>query len=432
MKKAIIFLLTAAMCVTLCGCKSKEVKETEKLIGAIGTVTADSGAAIEAAESAYNALSGEDKTALAGLETLQSAREAYNALCVENAIAALGTDAAVDVEAVKAAGEAYDALTEGEKALVSNADQLSQARRAAMKQSLMGLWYMEISWHDESGQIKYLYMGNTNHDFNIYETTIVIHPEFGERKLADHYFFLDEENFYCSKDETSSDEIGTWDLSEDMTQLIIDPIVEGLSQEQLVFNIYEEDGFTKLRSPGYPYKDAFAFVREDQLGTAFEAKYVYVDGKEDVHQYLGDPISLGYLYDENGQRINAYYEDGQKLFDIEDAFLFPSKVYDEGLTLLCSGTIKYSFSAGSIPGRGGVENVLNVTDLASDDRQLTGFGYLCFVKSDYVAKNYVDENGCRTLELTDGTVVKYANPEYIDLVNYTWKYLQADYNDYIY
>lgn len=432
MKKAIIFLLTAAMCVTLCGCKSKEVKETEKLIGAIGTVTADSGAAIEAAESAYNALSGEDKTALAGLETLQSAREAYNALCVENAIAALGTDAAVDVEAVKAAGEAYDALTDGEKALVSNADQLSQARRAAMKQSLMGTWYMEKSWHDESGQIKYLYMGNTNHDFNIYETTIVIHPEFGERKLADHYFFLDEENFYCSKDETSSDEIGTWDLSEDMTQLIIDPIVEGLSQEQLVFNIYEEDGFTKLRSPGYPYKDAFAFVREDQLGTAFEAKYVYVDGKEDVHQYLGDPISLGYLYDENGQRIDAYYEDGEKLFDIEDAFLFPSKVYDEGLTLLCSGTIKYSFSAGSIPGRGGVENVLNVTDLASDDRQLTGFGYLCFVKSDYVAKNYVDENGCRTLELTDGTVVKYANPEYIDLVNYTWKYLQADYNDYIY
>ena len=408
MKKAIIFLLTAAMCVTLCGCKSKEVKETEKLIGAIGTVTADSGAAIEAAESAYNAL------------------------CVANAIAALGTDAAVDVEAVKAAGEAYDALTDGEKALVSNADQLAQARRAAMKQSLMGLWYMETSWHNEAGQIKYLYMGNTNHDFNIYETTIVIHPEFGERKLAGHYFFLEEENFYCSKDETSSDEIGTWDLSEDMTQLIIDPIVEGLSQEQLVFNIYEEDGFTKLHSSGYPYEGAFAFVREDQLEAAFEAKYVYVDGKDDAHQYLGDPVSLGYLYDENGQRIDAYYEDGEKLFDIEDAFLFPSKVYDEGLTLLCSGTLDYRFSVGSIPGRGSVENVLNVTDLASDDRQLTGCSYLCFVKSDHVAKNYVDENGCRTLELTDGTVVKYANPEYIDLVNYTWKYLQVDYNDYIY
>ena len=100
--------------------------------------------------------------------------------------------------------------------------------------------------------------------------------------------------------------------------------------------------------------------------------------------------------------------------------------------MLCSGTIKYSFSVGSIPGRGSVENVLNVTDLASDDRQLTGFSYLCFVKSDHAAKNYVDENGCRTLELTDGTVVKYANPEYIDLVNDTWKYLQVDYNDYIY
>ena len=87
---------------------------------------------------------------------------------------------------------------------------------------------------------------------------------------------------------------------------------------------------------------------------------------------------------------------------------------------------------GSIPGRGTVENVLNVTTLASDERELTDIYYLCFVKNDHVAKNYVDENGCRTLELTDGTVVRYANPEYIDLVNDTWKYLQVDYNDYIY
>ena len=411
MKKAIIFLLTAAMCVTLCGCKSKEVKETEKLIGAIGTVTADSGAAIEAAESAYNAL------------------------CVENAIAALGTDAAVDVEAVKAAGEAYDALTDEEKALVSNADQLSQARRAAMKQSLMGTWYVETSWHNEAGFVTRLHMENTNHNYRIHATTTYFYPEnpeLGEKKLVNDYFFIGEEFFCSSIMQGDFDEIGTWDLSEDMTQLIIDPIVEGLSQEQLVFNIYEEDGFTKLRSPGYPYEGALAFVREDQLDAAFEAKYVYVDRAEDAHQYLGDPISLGYLYDENGQRIDAYYEDGEKLFDIEDAFLFPSQVYDEGLTLLCSRDISYHFSVGSIPGRGSVENVLNVTDLASDDRQLTGFSYLCFVKSDHVAKNYVDENGCRTLELTDGTVVRYANPEYIDLVNYTWKYLQADYNDYIY
>ena len=30
------------------------------------------------------------------------------------------------------------------------------------------------------------------------------------------------------------------------------------------------------------------------------------------------------------------------------------------------------------------------------------------------------------------TVIRYANPEDIDVANYIWKYLQADYNDYIY
>lgn len=209
-------------------------------------------------------------------------------------------------------------------------------------------------------------------------------------------------------------------------------MVEGLTPEQLVFDIYEEDGFTKLRSAAYPYKGAFGFVREDQLDAALDAKYVYVDDPEDAHQYLGDPISLGYLYDENGQRIDAYYENGKKLFTIQDAFLFPSKVYDEGLTLLECGGISYTFRVGSIPGRGTTDNVLNVTDLASNERKLTGFNHLCFVRSDHVAKNYLDENGCQTLKLTDGTVIKYENPEYIDLVNYIWKYLQADYEDYIY
>ncbi|MGM9589680.1 MAG: hypothetical protein ACI3V0_05840 [Faecousia sp.] len=435
MKKAIVLFLTAMMCVCFYGCKSKEVQQAEELINAIGTVTLESGSAIEAAETACNALSAEDKTALEGADTLRSAREIYNALCVQDAIAGLSVTE-VDVEAMNAAAEAYDALTDAEKALVTNTELLAQVQREVRKQSLkdqlMGRWYIETIQVDETGQIRDMPLRNTNHAYGICETYSYVHPEYGENKLNGWYIFIEEKDFYDEKEKVASRHIGTWDLSEDLTQLIIDPIVEGLTAEQLVFDIYEEDGFTKLRSAAYPYKGAFGFVREDQLAAAFDAKYVYVDDPEDAHQYLGDPISLGYLYDENGQRIDAYYENGKKLFNIQDAFLFPNKVYDEGLTLLECGGISYTFRVGSIPGRGTTDNVLNVTDLASAERKLTECYRLYFVRSDHVAKNYLDENGCRTLELTDGTVIKYENPEYIDLVNYIWKYLQADYEDYIY
>ena len=432
MKKIIAFLLAAVICVCFCSCKSEAVKTAEGLISAIGTVTASSGSAIEAAEAAYNALSEKDRQALEGADILQSAKETFNALVVQERIAGLIADATPDAEAIDAVEKAYEALTDGEKALVTNYDLISQARRSLMKQSLLGLWYAEPSCHKEDGQLIRMTIENSNHYYNAFERVSYIHPEYGEYEVSYLALYLTEDGFYGDQEEMVSKRLGSWDLSEDMTQLIIDPAVEGLSGDQLIFQIYEEDGFTKLHSNAYPYPGAFSFVREEDVDAAFEAKYVYVSDPEDAHQYFGDPISLGYLYDENGERITAYYEDGKKQFDIVEVLFFPSQIYDEGLTLLTSGRLDFTFSVGTTPGRGRTDNVVTVMGIETSNQKLTDCSSLCFVKSDHVAKNCVDESGCRTLELTDGTVIRYYNPEYIDIANCTWKYLQADYNDYVY
>lgn len=79
MKKVMAIILTFAMCLSLCACgKSKEATECENLINAIGDVSIDSGEAIEIAETAYEALSSDDKESISeSVVVLNDARKAY-------------------------------------------------------------------------------------------------------------------------------------------------------------------------------------------------------------------------------------------------------------------------------------------------------------------------------------------------------------------
>lgn len=139
MKRTAIFLsllLTLNLCA--CGGKSKEAKNADDLISAIGTVTLESESKIEAAETAVSALSAEDKEHLDGAETLAAARETYDTLVQEAATAqeAVDVEAAINAigevtlereAAIDAARTAYDAASEDAKALVTNATALDEA-----------------------------------------------------------------------------------------------------------------------------------------------------------------------------------------------------------------------------------------------------------------------------------------------------------------
>ena len=111
----------------------------EKLIDAIGTVTLDSEEAIKAARGAYDALTEEQKAQVGNYQTLLDAEaklaDLQAADAVEKLIDAIGTVTLDSEEAIKAARDAYDALTDAQKELVGNYQTLldAEAKLADLK-----------------------------------------------------------------------------------------------------------------------------------------------------------------------------------------------------------------------------------------------------------------------------------------------------------
>ena len=101
MKRTVALAILAALLLTLCACS--KVRQAEEAIDAIGAVTAESGAQIEAAEAAVEALNDKQRDKLPNLTVLEEAQTEYETVleeqaeteaCVqeaENAIDAIGS-----------------------------------------------------------------------------------------------------------------------------------------------------------------------------------------------------------------------------------------------------------------------------------------------------------------------------------------------------
>ncbi len=120
--------------------------DVEDLIDEIGTVTLESEAAITAARTAYDALTDTQKALVTNYDTLTAAEarlaelkqaqaDQQAAQTVIDAIAAIGEVTLEKEDAITAARAAYDALTDAQKALVTNYDTLTaaEARLAELK-----------------------------------------------------------------------------------------------------------------------------------------------------------------------------------------------------------------------------------------------------------------------------------------------------------
>ncbi|MFR1477447.1 MAG: hypothetical protein ACLSB9_18115 [Hydrogeniiclostridium mannosilyticum] len=107
------------------------VNDAEQKIAAIGTVTLDSEGAIQAARTAYDALTDEQKKQVGNYDVLVAAEALLSNLKaageVENKIDAIGTVTLASEEAIQAARDAYDALTAAQKELVKNYGVLTAA-----------------------------------------------------------------------------------------------------------------------------------------------------------------------------------------------------------------------------------------------------------------------------------------------------------------
>lgn len=128
------------------------VNDAIEKINAIGTVTPDSGDAIAAARSAYDALTDAQKKQVTNADTLIAAEARYTDVVaidgVEKAIDAIGEVTLTSGDAIAAARAAYDALTDSQKAEVSNYNTLlaAEARLAELKDAAARAAYAENAY----------------------------------------------------------------------------------------------------------------------------------------------------------------------------------------------------------------------------------------------------------------------------------------------
>lgn len=139
MKRTVALAILAALLLTLCACG--KVRQAEEAIDAIGAVTAESGAQIEAAEAAVEALNDKQRDKLPNLTVLEEAQTEYETVleeqaeteaCVqeaENAIDAIGGVTLDSGDAIHAARAAYDAVPEEAREQVTNRETLSAAEQ---------------------------------------------------------------------------------------------------------------------------------------------------------------------------------------------------------------------------------------------------------------------------------------------------------------
>ena len=155
MRRILAAVLCLVMVLALAGCKSKAAKEAEALIDAIGEVTAESEAAVAAAEEAVKALGEKDLAQVENYAALEEARNTLEIKKTEKLIDAIG-EVTVDSEAaVTAAESALAALTDEQRSAVANAGVLTEARAKldealeaarleALKQAVVGKWQYKL------------------------------------------------------------------------------------------------------------------------------------------------------------------------------------------------------------------------------------------------------------------------------------------------
>ena len=136
MKKWISLALVLALSLSLCACgkeqpKDEAVERVISLINGLGNVALSSSSAIAGAEEAYAALTDAQKAAVTNYKTLLDAKSTYNRVMnVFSLIEAIGTVTAESEEAILAAEAAYDLLPERDRKHITNYEKLTAARDA--------------------------------------------------------------------------------------------------------------------------------------------------------------------------------------------------------------------------------------------------------------------------------------------------------------
>lgn len=297
------------------------------------------------------------------VEDLKAARR------VDDMIAALGEEVTLESEgAILAAQEAYDALTEEQKAEVEYADYLPiyrnnldvlkrEAAYEALKAKMIGAW---VDLYDPE-----------NNRIEIRED--------GTATISDFEY--------------------EWTLNQNMETIRF----EGGSR--IVLAVEEHDDLTVLHNP-----DLMTCMKKaDYEAFAAAAIVTVTPGLSDIDEYFGAAVDLGPLTDADGK------DTGARLF------AFHSNAYDRGLVFFRSGDdFALDYSAGKKM-HGALYEPYGAACL-TDAKQLGAIkitavnSTLTFIRADHVADlRYESETKERVITLTNGIELRCAssmNPSY--------------------
>lgn len=215
-----------------------------------------------------------------------------------------------------------------------------------------------------------------------------------ELSERDGYGSVYAEKLLLSEDDTYEygKQKGTWYVEEDGRSMCL---VNG--EDRIIyftFQIFEEDGFTKLLSE----EGDICYIREEDFGEVFKKKYVTMSHSM-ASEIFGEPVYLGAPAENVGYGPNA------KLCALK------SLAYDKGLVYL-TGISDFSMDVDMQKKDGSIvtQNLWHpfsyieyyegakVVDLRMES------GLLYFVRSEYVDKIVITEDRYREVHLKDGSV----------------------------
>ena len=401
--KRIVFL--AFLCLSFAvfsGCQSKEARNMDALIKAIGQVDSSIGPVVEYVREQYELLDETNKGSMKNYHMLLSAEAGY----VDALIDAIGTVTTESGADILAAENAYSAIHEDAKQYVTGLDRLyalkAEYESVALESALTGLWVNEvlgsINAQVGKGLVRSYGLDETNCD---------------PQNLEMSQFELLEGGVLKYNGLTD----GSWYLSENDSELILEA-----GGETSTLEIQEEGGFVKLVGSLFENMP-FGYVKEENYVAAFRDKYAAVELKQDnIHAYFADPVLLGKVETDQGKLHSAYW--------------YASGAYQDGLVYIgssCVIPVEYNHG-GKISILWLEFPVLSATNLKMKDVHIKTdarvSGEVFYIKEAYVAKNYINEDGYRTLELTNGISMVFDG--YDDLIDTFWQRSEAVYEEYIY
>ncbi len=194
---------------------------------------------------------------------------------------------------------------------------------------------------------------------------------------------------------------GTWELSDDLTQLVL----RG-SRGKTVLNILADGDYDKLFAPDLHLN----FLRSEDLETYIDERFVAVSLSDgNVGDYISRPVNIGIIPDEKDQPTD------------QSAWLLSSSAYQDGLVYYGRSEdfmLRIKNTAGEDLTAILPYDTLSLVNGADCGKITHAAGTLVFIRSEYVADNRMTDARTRTLTLTDGTTHTTSMTWYSDLVDY--------------